>query len=192
MTAFEPKNPGYRAAAIAMFEDQPAMRTLGIVIVLSFSSSSTTKTTQHTLSPAVDIALGALALAIAFVVSTGHVERLAARRQNPKSRAGTQQGIDEPGTRLDEVLAVVQDQQEPSVPQRIDDARGQRAFRLLGYVQGGRQGLWNQRMVGQRRELHQPDAVLVCLLRAQRTAEQTTGDLVAEPGLPDSASAGQG
>ncbi|PJG54704.1 thioesterase [Bradyrhizobium forestalis] len=33
MTAFEPKNPGYRAATIAMFDGQPAMRTLGIVIV---------------------------------------------------------------------------------------------------------------------------------------------------------------
>lgn len=33
MAAFEPKNPGYRAAAIAMFDGQPAMRTLGIVIV---------------------------------------------------------------------------------------------------------------------------------------------------------------
>jgi uncharacterized protein (TIGR00369 family) len=33
MAAFEPRNPGYRAAAIAMFEAQPAMRTLGIVIV---------------------------------------------------------------------------------------------------------------------------------------------------------------
>ena len=33
MTAFEPKNPGYRAATIAMFEDQPAMHTLGIAIV---------------------------------------------------------------------------------------------------------------------------------------------------------------
>ncbi|MGY8704686.1 PaaI family thioesterase [Bradyrhizobium sp. 18BD] len=33
MTAFEPKNPGYRAAAIAMFDGQPAMHTLGIVIV---------------------------------------------------------------------------------------------------------------------------------------------------------------
>ncbi|WP_027573309.1 PaaI family thioesterase [Bradyrhizobium sp. WSM1743] len=33
MTAFEPKNPGYRAASIAMFDAQPAMRTLGIVIV---------------------------------------------------------------------------------------------------------------------------------------------------------------
>jgi len=33
MATFEPKNPGSRAAAIAMFENQPAMRTLGIVIV---------------------------------------------------------------------------------------------------------------------------------------------------------------
>ncbi|QIO36564.1 PaaI family thioesterase [Bradyrhizobium sp. 1(2017)] len=33
MTAFEPKDPGYRAAAIAMFNEQPAMHTLGIVIV---------------------------------------------------------------------------------------------------------------------------------------------------------------
>ncbi|QOZ74721.1 thioesterase [Bradyrhizobium sp. CCBAU 53351] len=33
MAAFEPKNPGYRAAAIAMFDAQPAMHTLGIVIV---------------------------------------------------------------------------------------------------------------------------------------------------------------
>ena len=33
MAAFEPKDPGYRAAAIAMFNGQPAMQTLGIVIV---------------------------------------------------------------------------------------------------------------------------------------------------------------
>lgn len=33
MTAVEPKNPGYRAAAIAMFDGQPAMHTLGIAIV---------------------------------------------------------------------------------------------------------------------------------------------------------------
>ncbi|MGY4284361.1 uncharacterized protein (TIGR00369 family) [Bradyrhizobium sp. LM2.7] len=33
MASFEPKNPGYRAAATAMFDAQPAMRTLGISIV---------------------------------------------------------------------------------------------------------------------------------------------------------------
>ncbi|TYO67526.1 PaaI family thioesterase [Bradyrhizobium hipponense] len=33
MASFEPKNPGYGAAATAMFDAQPAMRTLGISIV---------------------------------------------------------------------------------------------------------------------------------------------------------------
>ncbi|MET4217179.1 uncharacterized protein (TIGR00369 family) [Bradyrhizobium sp. LB7.2] len=33
MAAYEPKNPGYRAADVAMFDGQPAMHTLGIVIV---------------------------------------------------------------------------------------------------------------------------------------------------------------
>ncbi|MCK1477231.1 PaaI family thioesterase [Bradyrhizobium sp. 197] len=33
MAAYEPKNPGYRAAAVATFDGQPAMHTLGIVIV---------------------------------------------------------------------------------------------------------------------------------------------------------------
>lgn len=33
MPPFEPKNPGYRAAAVAMFDRQPAMHALGIVIV---------------------------------------------------------------------------------------------------------------------------------------------------------------
>jgi uncharacterized protein (TIGR00369 family) len=32
MAAFEPKNPDYRAAVTALFEGQPAMRTLGISI----------------------------------------------------------------------------------------------------------------------------------------------------------------
>ncbi len=33
MAAFEPKNPDYRTAATALFDGQPAMRTLGISIV---------------------------------------------------------------------------------------------------------------------------------------------------------------
>ena len=32
MAAFEPKNPDYRAAAAALFDGQPAMRTLGMSI----------------------------------------------------------------------------------------------------------------------------------------------------------------
>src|SRR3954452_18022878 len=55
--------------------------TLGLVIVFSLSSSSATNTTQNTLSPAVDIGLGAIALAGAFVLYTGRQERLVERRR---------------------------------------------------------------------------------------------------------------
>jgi hypothetical protein len=58
--------------------------TLGLVIVFSLSNSSTTNTTQNTLSPAVDIGLGAIALAVAFVLYTGRAERLQERRRQRK------------------------------------------------------------------------------------------------------------
>src|SRR4051794_19140899 len=58
--------------------------TLGLVIVFSFSSSSATNTTQNTLSPAVDIGLGAIALAGAFVLYTGRQERRVERRRARK------------------------------------------------------------------------------------------------------------
>ena len=59
--------------------------TLGLVIVFSLSNSSTTNTTQNTLSPAVDIGLGAIALAAAFVLYTGRHERLRERRRARKA-----------------------------------------------------------------------------------------------------------
>lgn len=59
--------------------------TLGLVIVFSLSNSSTTNTTQNTLSPSVDIGLGAICLAIAFVLYTGRYERLRQRRQERKA-----------------------------------------------------------------------------------------------------------
>jgi len=59
--------------------------TLGLVIVFSLSGSSTSNTTENTLSPAVDIGLGAVALAIAFVLHTGRHERLRERRRARKA-----------------------------------------------------------------------------------------------------------
>jgi Sap, sulfolipid-1-addressing protein len=59
--------------------------TLGLVIVFSLPNSSATKTTRHTLSPAVDIALGAIALVIASVIHTGRVERMRERRAERKA-----------------------------------------------------------------------------------------------------------
>jgi Sap-like sulfolipid-1-addressing protein len=58
--------------------------TLGLVIVFSLSNSSTTNTTENTLSPAVDIALGGLALVAAWAVWSGRHERMRERRRARK------------------------------------------------------------------------------------------------------------
>jgi hypothetical protein len=59
--------------------------TLGLVIVFSLSGSSAANTTENTISPSVDIGLGAVALAIAFALYTGRVERLRERRRERKA-----------------------------------------------------------------------------------------------------------
>ena len=59
--------------------------TLGLVIVFTLSNSSTTNTTQNTLSPAVDIALGAIALVAAWIVQSGRSETLGERRRARKA-----------------------------------------------------------------------------------------------------------
>jgi hypothetical protein len=59
--------------------------TLGLVIVFSLSGSSASNTTENTLSPAVDIGLGVVALAISFVLYTGRHERLKERRRERKA-----------------------------------------------------------------------------------------------------------
>jgi len=58
--------------------------TLGLAIVFALPNSSATNTTENTLSPAVDIALGAIALAVAFVLHSGRDQRLAERRRARK------------------------------------------------------------------------------------------------------------
>ncbi len=62
--------------------------TLGLVIVFSLSNSSETSTTENTLSPSVDIGLGAVFLAIAFVLHTGRLERRRQRRAAHKAAKG--------------------------------------------------------------------------------------------------------
>lgn len=66
---------GYLLGAYAM------SITLGLVIVFSLSNSGATNTTENTLSPAVDIALGGIALAVAIVLHSGRHERLRERRR---------------------------------------------------------------------------------------------------------------
>lgn len=62
--------------------------TLGLIIVFSLSDSSATNTTQNTISPAVDIGLGAIALAAAFVLHTGRHRRIVAQRRDRKEAKG--------------------------------------------------------------------------------------------------------
>ena len=59
--------------------------TLGLVIVFSLSGSSAAKTTQHGISPALDLALGALALVVAYVVHTGRVTAAREHRRERKA-----------------------------------------------------------------------------------------------------------
>lgn len=65
--------------------------TLGLVIVFSLSSSGAANTTRHTLSPAVDIALGAIALAIAFALYSGRGEPLKQRMRTRKAARANKQ-----------------------------------------------------------------------------------------------------
>jgi Sap, sulfolipid-1-addressing protein len=58
--------------------------TPGIVIVFTLEGSSTVGTTQRTLSPSVDIALGGLLLALAYVIRSGRVARARERRRERK------------------------------------------------------------------------------------------------------------
>jgi hypothetical protein len=59
--------------------------TLGLVIVFSLPNSGTTNTTKKTLSPAFDIALGALFLIIAWVLWSGRYDRFQDRRRERKA-----------------------------------------------------------------------------------------------------------
>ena len=59
--------------------------TLGLVIVFSLTGSSASNTTENTISPAVDIGLGAVALAVAFILYTGRHEPIRERRRAKKA-----------------------------------------------------------------------------------------------------------
>jgi hypothetical protein len=65
--------------------------TLGLIIVFSLSDSAAANTTENSISPGVDIGLGAVFLAISFVFYTGRVERIRERRAAKKAAKGPQE-----------------------------------------------------------------------------------------------------
>ncbi|HEV7769625.1 MAG TPA: GAP family protein [Solirubrobacterales bacterium] len=63
--------------------------TLGLLIVFALDADGDLiQTSQHTLSPAFDLALGAIALIVAFVLHSGSSERLAAKRREKRAAKG--------------------------------------------------------------------------------------------------------
>lgn len=62
--------------------------TVGLVIVFALRHAGLTRTTQVTLGPGEDIALGCLALALAFVLHSGRDQRLVERRRERKAAKG--------------------------------------------------------------------------------------------------------
>jgi hypothetical protein len=62
--------------------------TLGLIIVFDVLDSRTVSTQKHTVSPSIDLALGAILLVIAFVIATGRQERMAERRRARKAEKG--------------------------------------------------------------------------------------------------------
>lgn len=62
--------------------------TLGLVIVFSLNGSSTVGTSKRTVAPAVDIALGALLLVLAYVLASGRASRARERRRERKESRG--------------------------------------------------------------------------------------------------------
>jgi hypothetical protein len=65
--------------------------TLGLIIVFSLSDSGAASTTENTISPAVDIGVGAIFLAVSFVFYTGRVERMREKRAVKKAAKGPQE-----------------------------------------------------------------------------------------------------
>jgi Sap-like sulfolipid-1-addressing protein len=60
--------------------------TIGCVIVLSLGESGAVSTTQNSVNPGVDIAIGALFLVIGFVLGTGRDRRYRERRAQKRAR----------------------------------------------------------------------------------------------------------
>jgi hypothetical protein len=61
--------------------------TIGCVIVLSLGESGAVSTTQNTVNPGVDLAIGGLFLVIGFVLGTGRDRRYRERRAQKRARA---------------------------------------------------------------------------------------------------------
>ena len=87
--------------------------SLGLVIVFALQDSSAVGTTQHTVSPAVDIVLGLLLLLVAFVIHSDRDTRVQERRRaraeakGPKQAPRWRTALDEGSARTAFVVGIL-------------------------------------------------------------------------------------
>ncbi len=79
--------------------------TIGFVIVFAVHDSSATSSGESTVSPAIDFALGALLLIVAYVLRAGHDERIKARRAERRlAKSGGAEPEEKGPSKVEELL----------------------------------------------------------------------------------------
>ena len=106
-------------------------------------------------------------------------ERLPAGRQDVDARRSAEKRRRQAGRRVNDVLAIVEQQQHPIVPEGGDQA-GKRIFGADFQAEHGRNRARHQARVAERRQIDQPDAVLI-------SADHALGDGEGDRGLADAA-----
>ncbi len=115
---------------------------------------------------------------------TDDAERFAAGRERACSCARVQQLLGPAGAGLDEVLAVVEHDQQLAMAHEVEQRVEQRTARLLVHIEHAGHHARHKHRVGDRRQLDEPHAVLVCGLHR-------VGHLERKTCLADAAGAGQ-
>ena len=104
---------------------------------------------------------------------TRHPQDFAAACQDGQLRAGVQQNVCQAGAGLQQVFAVVQDQQQAFLAQEIHQRIADVVPGCFRHTQGRSHRLGHQGRVGQRSQLHQPGAVGVMLKHLSRYLQRT-------------------
>ena len=115
----------------------------------------------------------------AVLAFTRYPERLPAGRQDVDARRSAENRRRQAGHRVDDVLAIVEQQEHPVVSEGGDQA-GKRIFGADFQAEHGRNRARHQARVAERRQIDQPDAVFIA-------GDHALGDGEGDRGLADAA-----
>src|SRR4029453_13585928 len=120
----------------------------------------------------------------AIALLTGDAQRFPTARQDREVRASPHKGISEQRACIEQVLAVIEQKQEPLVPEMFGECRRDRLLRLFFEPEDLRRGPRHEAGLGERCELDQPCAI-------RKTLEGIGGKLQAQARLATTASTGK-